>query len=38
LEKGVTIINGMTLGGEKEATMLTKGPGFLVNYRKLQRK
>jgi hypothetical protein len=26
MEKGVTITNGMTLGGEIETTMLRKGP------------
>ncbi len=29
IEKGVKIINGMTLGGGKEATMLIKGPRVL---------
>ncbi len=35
LEKKVNTTNGMTLGGPKETTMLTKGPGRLVYSRKL---
>jgi len=30
----MTIINGMTLGGEIEATMLRKGPRCWVYYKK----
>jgi hypothetical protein len=30
LEKGMIITNGMTLGDEKESTMLRKGPGCWV--------
>jgi hypothetical protein len=32
--KGVNITNGMTLGGEKQATMLRKGYGCWVYYMK----